>query len=261
MDPEINEQSHEHIFQIYKELKSILPKDVLKIKVLKNQRYPIIRNSLMKEIENDIINKNKNYSSQKINIFFNEDFQKKDKIQNMAKINKVKTLRNNNEKPNFPENNNIFLANSNKNFSLYENNDIITYHNFREKNMKISGANCDFKLKRNKGMYNSFSVNDYDLKKNIYLPRIIDRMKYNIPRNMRNNQGLLVVGINAKNLFNKEKEMALKRKKENLDDFLYSKLRKINNKNEISNRNKDNNKVINNSSDKMEINQIIKDKY
>jgi hypothetical protein len=228
MDPEINEQSHEHIFQIYKELKSILPKDILKIKVLKNQRYPIIRNSLMKEIENDIINKNKNYSSQKINIFFNEDFQKKDKIQNMAKINKV---------------------------------NIITYHNFREKNMKISGANCDFKLKRNKGMYNSFSVNDYDLKKNIYLPRIIDRMKYNIPRNMRNNQGLLVVGINAKNLFNKEKEMALKRKKENLDDFLYSKLRKINNKNEISNRNKDNNKVINNSSDKMEINQIIKDKY
>ena len=86
-------------------------------------------------------------------------------------------------------------------------------------------------------------------------------MKYNIPRNMRNNQGLLVVGINAKNLFNKEKEMALKRKKENLDDFLYSKLRKINNKNEISNRNKDNSKVINNSSDKMEINQIIKDKY
>ena len=44
MDPEINEQSHEHIFQIYKELKSILPKDILKIKVLKNQRYPIIRN-------------------------------------------------------------------------------------------------------------------------------------------------------------------------------------------------------------------------
>ena len=119
MDPEINEQSHEHIFQIYKELKSILPKDILKIKVLKNQRYPIIRNSLMKEIENDIINKNKNYSSQKINIFFNEDFQKKDKIQNMAKINKVKTLRNNNEKPNFPENNNLFLVNSNKNFSFF----------------------------------------------------------------------------------------------------------------------------------------------
>ena len=30
------------------------------------------------------------------------------------------------------------------------------------------GVNCDTKMKRNKGMYNSFSVNDIDMKK-IYI--------------------------------------------------------------------------------------------
>ena len=37
--------------------------------------------------------------------------------------------------------------------------------------MKILGVNCDVKIKRNKGIYNSFSVNDVDMKKNIYLSR------------------------------------------------------------------------------------------
>ena len=40
------------------------------------------------------------------------------------------------------------------------------------------GVKCDIKIKRHKGLYNSFSVNDVDMKKNIYLPKIIDRMKY-----------------------------------------------------------------------------------
>ena len=31
--------------------------------------------------------------------------------------------------------------------------------------MKMLGVNCDTKMKRNKGMYNSFSVNDIDTKK------------------------------------------------------------------------------------------------
>ena len=70
MDPEISEQLHEHILQTYNQLKTVLPKEILKMKVLKNQRYPIIKQPLMNEIGKDIINKNKNYSSsaQKINI-------------------------------------------------------------------------------------------------------------------------------------------------------------------------------------------------
>ena len=264
MDPEISEQSHEHIFQIYNQLKSVLPKNILKIKVLKNQRYPIIRHSLMKEIEKDMVTKNKNYlsSSQKINIFFNENPEKKDKIKNLIKHSKINALKNNIEKQNIPEKKNLIVVNSNKNSPLHENNEIITYNNFREKNMKILGVNCDSKLRRTKGMYNSFSVNDYDLKKNIYLPRIIDRMKYNVPRNLRNYQGFIVLGVNAKNNFDKEKEkeIALKKNKGKPDDLLFSKLKKISIRNEISKNKVDINNVINSSSDKIDDYQIIKAK-
>ena len=75
------------------------------------------------------------------------------------------------------------------------------------------GVNCDTKMKRNKGMYNSFSVNDIDMKKNIYLPRIIDRMKYSVPRNLRNNQGLIILGMNANNIVDKNKEITFIKKR------------------------------------------------
>ena len=99
------------------------------------------------------------------------------------------------------------LTKSQKQNSLYDNNEIITFKNFREKNMKILGVNCDVKIKRNKAMYNSFSVNDVHMKKNIYLPKIIDRMKYSIPRNLRNNQGLILLGNNVNDIVDKTKDI------------------------------------------------------
>jgi hypothetical protein len=38
-------------------------------------------------------------------------------------------------------------------------------------------------------------INDANMKSNIYLPRIIDRMKYNLPRNERDKNGFLVEGV------------------------------------------------------------------
>ena len=69
------------------------------------------------------------------------------------------------EKSNNPETTNPMFIISKRTSSLYDNSDIITYKNFREKNMKMFGVNCDTKMKRNKGMYNSFSVNDIVMKK------------------------------------------------------------------------------------------------
>ena len=170
MDPEISEQLHEHIFQTYNQLKTFLPKEILKMKVLKNQRYPIIKQPLMNEIEKDIINKNKNYSSsaQKINILYNDNIHKKGQIQNLFKKTKINMKKHDVEKSNSPETTNPMFIMSKRTSSLYDNSDIITYKNFREKNMKMLGVNCDTKMKRNKGMYNSFSVNDIDMKK-IYI--------------------------------------------------------------------------------------------
>ena len=252
MDPEISEQLHEHIFQTYNQLKTVLPKEILKIKVLKKQRYPIIKQPLMNEIEKDIISKNKNYSSsaQKINIFYNENMRKKSQIQNLFKKNKINMKKQEIEKSNSPEATNRMFIISKRTPSLYDNSEIITYKNFREKNMKMLGVNCDTKMKRTKGMYNSFSVNDIDMKKNIYLPRIIDRMKYSVPRNLRNNQGLIILGMNAKNIVDKNKEITFIKKKKTLPtDIFFYKLKKINKRNDMINKkdNFDNNNNINNA--------------
>ena len=105
MDPEISEQLHEHIFQTYNQLKTVLPKEILKMKVLKNQRYPIIKQSLMNEIEKDIISKNKNYASsaQKINILYNDNIHKKSQIQNLFKKTKINMKKHDIEKSNAQE--------------------------------------------------------------------------------------------------------------------------------------------------------------
>ena len=269
MDPEISEQLHEYIFQTYNQLKTVLPKEILKMKVLKNQRYPIIKQSLMNEIEKDIISKNKNYASsaQKINILYNDNINKKSQIQNLFKKTKINMKKHDIEKSNAQETTNPMFIISKRTSSLYDNSDIITYKNFREKNMKMLGVNCDTKIKRNRGMYNSFSVSDIDMKKNIYLPRIIDRMKYSVPRNLRNNQGLIILGMNAKNIVDKNKEISFIKKKKTLPtDFFFYKLKKINKRNDMINKrdnfdNKNNNiknininisNNYNNSTDKIE---------
>jgi len=240
MDPEISQQLHEKVFETYNSLKIVIPKKILKIQVLKNQRYPVNKPTIIKEIENDIINKNKKYvsSSQKINIFYNE--------KQLTKSKNLKTLKKKveNTNTNAPEIKKFLVQNYNKNDSL-QNSEIITFKNFREKNMKILGVSCDKKLKRNKGIYNSFSVSDVDMKKNIYLPKIIDRMKYSVPRNLRNNQGLIVLGNNIKNIVEKNKDTIFELNKKNLPtDLFFYKLKKINDK--LYNYGKKNNNYKNN---------------
>ena len=200
MKPSFVNLSHEYIFQTYKELKRVLPQGFLKMKVLKKERYPLNKSTIINEIEKNYktnhINKNILYSPQNINIFYNDD-ENKDDIEN--KLPKIKPKKTGDIQ--FDDTNTQNINNTNS------STEIITYRNFREKNMKMIGLNCDIKLKRSKGLYNSVSVSDIDMKKNIYLPRIIDRMKYSIPRNLRNNKGFIVLGKNAHDMLNKYKEL------------------------------------------------------
>ena len=104
--------------------------------------------------------------------------------------------------------------------------------------MKILGVNCDVKIKRNKGIYNSFSVNDVDMKKNIYLPKIIDRMKYSIPRNLRNNQGLILLGNNVNDIVDKTKDITfINRKNRMPTDLFFYKLKKIKDIKKVNDKN------------------------
>jgi hypothetical protein len=248
MDPEISQQLHEQVFETYNSLKSLLPKQLLKIQVLKNQRYSINKPTIMKEIEKDIINKNKNFlsSSQKINIFYNEN--------QLLRTKKITVLKRKNEKrkSNISEINKYMNKNRKQNISL-QNNEIHTFKDFREKNMKLLGVKCDIKLKRSRGMYNSFSVSDVDMKKNIYLPKIIDRMKYNVPRNLRNNQGLIIIGKNIKDIVEKNKDPYFEKiNKDMPTDLFFFKLEKINkmlNKNKKDNNNSKNTNTKTNYND------------
>ena len=216
MNPSSIIQSHENIFQTYKQLKRILPQGYLKMQVLKNQRYPVNESTIINEIEKNYKNKNikRNilYSPQNINIFYDwED--NKDYENYLPKIKTKKTKTDDIQ----------FEATNSQNIDINTNSstEIITYRNFREKNMKMIGLNCDTKLKRNKGLYNSVSVNDIDMKKNIYLPRIIDRMKYSIPRNLRNNKGFIILGNNAQDILNKYKELKFINHKNEMPTDMY----------------------------------------
>ena len=135
MDPEISEQLHEHIFQTYNQLKTVLPKEILKMKVLKNQRYPIIKQPLMNEIEKDIINKNKNYSSsaQKINILYNNNIHKKGQIQNLFKKTKINMKKHDVEKSNSPETTNPMFIMSKRTSSFLQKFSGKKYENVRGK--------------------------------------------------------------------------------------------------------------------------------
>lgn len=225
-------QSHENIFKTYQELQRVLPNGFLKMKVFKNQKYPISKSSIIKEIEKNYNKKNIKKrifsSSQNINIFYNENEVDKNKIKILPKL---KNGTQNDQNTDMPLNiTNSQKSNNNKTniFNYNNNSEIITYRNFREKNMKMIGVSCDMKLKRNKGLYNSCSVNDIDMKKNIYLPRIIDRMKYSIPRNLRNNKGFIIKGNNAHNILDKYKKLNFIKFKNDMptDMFFYNESKK-----------------------------------
>ena len=247
MNPSTINNSHEYIFQTYNELKRILPNGFLKMKVLKKQRYPVNESSIINEIEKNYSNKNINknlYSSQNINIFYNDEETENKITKILPQIRTRITDEYSNVSKTRSQNNDTNLNNS--------SSEIITYRNFREKNMKMIGVSCDVKLKRNKGLYNSVSVNDIDMKKNIYLPRIIDRMKYSIPRNLRNNKGFILCGNNEDKLINKYKELNFIRNKNDIptDMFFYKEGKKT------KTRNKDKNIKNKKNKEKSKINNI-----
>jgi hypothetical protein len=225
MRPYSLSQSHEYIFQTYQELKRILPPEFFKMKVLEKQKYPTKKNIIINEIEknykrSDINLKKKVFSSsQNINIFYNSKEEEAKKKNILPKIKQINNENNNSVQLKTKKQTNI------KTNPLFDNNssiEIITYRNFREKNMKMIGINCDNKLKRQKGLFNSFSVNDIDMKKNLYLPRIIDRMKYSMPRNIRNNKGFIVKGNNVYEILDKYKEIKfIKNKNDSPTDLFF----------------------------------------
>ena len=183
----ITDKSHKRIFDTYKELKKKLPTKLFKMKVLSTPKFNFDKKPILKKIENDELNSIKlrekpigmskyNQGSQKIYILSNKTISLKQKhlktlysdehkngriLKNTLLKEKSKLIKNNTEQN----------GNDDNNIESIENQEFLGY-NFR-----------------------SHTINDSNMKTNIYLPKIIDRMKYILPRNERERNGLLVEGV------------------------------------------------------------------
>ena len=192
----ITDNSHNKIFQTYAELKRKLPPNFLKIKVFSSPKYALNKKPILKKIENDTIISNYNYKHEKPSSI--------DKIINGSKniyILSDKTIKLKNSK-----NNKKLYSNEQKydemmkktlltekekekdknNYNNYNDKDNINSLEFIEKYGDLGYYGYNFR---------SSPISDVQMKSNIYLPKIIDRMKYNIPRNERDKNGFHVEGI------------------------------------------------------------------
>ena len=183
----ITDKSHKRIFDTYKELKKKLPTKLFKMKVFSTPKFNFDKKPILKKIENDELNSIKlrekpigmsKYSqgSQKIYILSNKTISLKQKH--------LKTLYSDEHKNGRILKNTLLKEKS----KLIKNN---TEQNGNYDNNIESIGNQEF-LGYN---FRSHTINDSNMKTNIYLPKIIDRMKYILPRNERERNGLLVEGV------------------------------------------------------------------
>ena len=174
--------SHNKIYQTYAELKKKLPPKLFRIKVFSSPKYNLDKKPILKKIENDKINP----KSQKHNILQIKDkniYILSNKTINLKKPKDLKPL-------NFNEYDYIIKKNllddsSDKN----SRNNSDSYRNF------IEGLEEPAEEMEPQPYYfHSSLVTDAQMKNNIYLPKIMDRMKYSIPRGEREKNGFLIKG-------------------------------------------------------------------
>ena len=188
----LTDNSHNKIFQTYAELKKQLPPTFFKMKVLSTPKYNLDKKPILKKIEYD----KKNQKSHKNNFL---------QLQNK----------------------NIYIL-SNKTINLkkpkilkpiisHEYDEIIKKNLVLDKSDKTSRNDTDVlqnflagleepveEMETQHYYFHSSVVKDAQMKNNIYLPRIMERMKYSIPRFERDKNGFLVQG---KSIFHKKKDV------------------------------------------------------
>ena len=178
----LTDTSHNKIYQTYAELKKKLPPKLFRIKVFSSPKYNLDKKPILKKIENDKINP----KSQKHNILQIKGkniYILSNKTINLKKPKDLKPL-------NFNEYDYIIKKNllddsSDKN----SRNNSDSYRNF------IEGLEEPAEEMEPQPYYfHSSLVTDAQMKNNIYLPKIMDRMKYSVPRGEREKNGFLVKG-------------------------------------------------------------------
>ncbi len=178
----LTDTSHNKIYQTYAELKKKLPPKLFKIKVFSSPKYNLDKKPILKKIENDKVNlKQQRHNLDLIkgkNIYILSN-----KTINLKKPKNLKPL-------NFNELDYIIKKNLlGDDFEKNSRNNTEAYQSF------LAGLEEPAEEMEPQPYYfHSNVVSDAQMKNNIYLPKIMDRMKYSVPRGEREKNGFLVKG-------------------------------------------------------------------
>ena len=185
----ITDNSHNKIFQTYAELKKKLPSTFFRMKVLSTPKYNLDKKPLLKKIENEKKNKNRNNHMNKFLQLQNKNiFILSNKTINLKKPKNLKPIISHDYDEVIKKN--LLLDKFDKN--LRNNTDAL--QNFLEGLEEPAEE-----METQHYYFHSSVVKDAQMKNNIYLPRIVERMKYSIPRSQREKNGFRVEG---KGIFN-----------------------------------------------------------
>ena len=185
----ITDNSHNKIFQTYAELKKKLPSTFFRMKVLSTPKYNLDKKPLLKKIENEKKNKNRNNHMNKFLQLQNKNiFILSNKTINLKKPKNLKPIISHDYDEVIKKN--LLLDKFDKN--LRNNTDAL--QNFLE---GLEEPAEEMEVQHY--YFHSSAVKDAQMKNNIYLPRIVERMKYSIPRSQREKNGFRVEG---KGIFN-----------------------------------------------------------
>ena len=185
----ITDNSHNKIFQTYAELKKKLPSTFFRMKVLSTPKYNLFKKPLLKKIENEKKNKNRNNHMNKFLQLQNKNiFILSNKTINLKKPKNLKPIISHDYDEVIKKN--LLLDKFDKNLR----NNTEALQNFLEGLEEPAEE-----METQHYYFHSSVVKDAQMKNNIYLPRIVERMKYSIPRSQREKNGFRVEG---KGIFN-----------------------------------------------------------
>lgn len=200
-------KSHIELFRTYKELKTMLPFGYIKMRVSPGQKYSFKKQPLLINLEKE---KNKEISPTKItknllynkNIYFfsNESKKAKKLISSLKRYNSynkskyVSSIKNESIISNNKQNNSEISKNKSKINSYILNSNTINFNNINTKNsyksilneneeseFYLNGNLCknqsEFLANNNYNYFRGSSINNCEMKNNIYLPSITNRLK------------------------------------------------------------------------------------
>ena len=192
--------NHKNVFKLYKELKKALPIGYLKTRVSKGQKYSIQKQSILTKIEKEKLKELITPTKITKNLFYNKniylysgkDEQAKNflkKLQNLKKSSKQISLNNDIDIFNTPNN-------SLKTLDIKNQSNLINNYLSNSKKIKSKEDDEINSISNNSGGYfRSTTINNCIMKNNIFLPSITNRLKNNLPRYERQNEGFLLEGL------------------------------------------------------------------